>query len=94
MRLVIHKGKKADPRDVVDEIFMQEGYRKFQTFVKKLVEDVASGKITPAEGYNEFFKKAEENFPQHVKSPDLRDTLIKRFQLYLQIYSVGQNGKK
>ena len=90
MRLVLHRGKKQDPRDVVDEIFLQEGYRKFQNFVKDLVERTAKGTITPAEAYNEFFKKAEQNFPQHVKSPDLRDTLIRRFQLYLQIYSISQ----
>lgn len=78
-------GRNDDVRDVVKEFLFNASDKKFEVFVKNLVDKIAEGKIDPLEAYNEFFKKCEELFPESSNNMMLRESMVQRFQLYLQI---------
>lgn len=71
--------------DIVEQLFLEDGNKRFQEFVKKLVSDISRGEIAPNEAYNLLFQKVEEFFPQYMKDSALRESLIQRVQLYMQM---------
>lgn len=86
-------GKGEDVRDVVKEYLFFESDKKFEVFVRGLVDRIADGKIEPIDAYNEFFKKCEELFPEISQNIMLKESMIQRFQLCLQIRILAKMGR-